>query len=413
MAGTVEFDIEVRPGKRLDQANLGREPSPHGVVLHLGGILTSFGARNDVERMVEADGRLTARMAMQPGSRTVLALLASANEALILPALEAIHARIDRSDQAWREWSDNLTCDGTYAEAVRRSALSLKLLLFTPTGATAAAATTSLPEWMGGGRTYDYRFACVRDVAYTIKAFLRVGAVEEAKAAFSWLTATIRRHGDLLETAALFVECGHVLDLVTRRLLAELTDRCADLWRSRDSGIWELEAVEHYTMSKLGCWTALDRAVTLAGAGQIDARHVDRWRRERDRIRDWVDAHCWSEAKQSTPCTLGRSGWTRPCCWLPASGSSAVTGWRLPARQFGGSYAAGRWCIGIRAWRPRRAPSWPARSGWLRRSPCSANGMLRCGRWTRCSRPRAVTWDCCTSRWTRPMAPCWATCRRP
>lgn len=105
--------------------------------------------------------------------------------------------------------------------------------------------------------------------------------------------------GDLLETAALFVESGHVLDLVTRRLLAELTDRCADLWRTRGSGIWELEAAEHYTMSKLGCWTALDRAVGLAGSGQIDATHVDRWRRERDRIRDWVDAHCWSEAKQS------------------------------------------------------------------------------------------------------------------
>lgn len=346
LAGAVEFNVEIRPGRRLDQANPWREPSPHGDVLHIDGILAALRASDDVEQLVEADDRLVARMATWPGSRTVLALLASANEPLILPPLEAIDARIDRSDQAWREWSDNLAYDGAYAEAVRRSALALKLLLFTPTGATAAAATTSLPERVGGGKTYDYRFAWVRDVAYTIKAFLRVGAVEEAKAAFSWLTATIRRHGgllrtmyslggdlapeerevdlpgyrnskpvregnraceqlqlgvfgDLLETAALFVECGHVLDLVTRRLLAELTDRCADLWRSRDSGIWELKAVEHYTMSKLGCWTALDRAVTLAGAGQIDASHVDRWGRERDRIRDWVDEHCWSEAKQS------------------------------------------------------------------------------------------------------------------
>jgi len=105
--------------------------------------------------------------------------------------------------------------------------------------------------------------------------------------------------GDLLETAALFVKNGHVLDLVTRRLLADLTDRCADLWRSKDSGMWELEQLEHYTMSKLGCWTALDRAVSLAGSGQIDASHADRWRRERDRVRDWVDEHCWSEEKQS------------------------------------------------------------------------------------------------------------------
>ncbi len=344
--GTVEFGIELRPGRRLGQANPWREPSPHGDVLHLDGTVSALRASGDVERLIEDDGRVAARLVTQAGSRSVLALLASANEPLILPPLAAIDARIDRSDRAWREWSANLTYEGSYGEAVRRSALALKLLLFTPTGATAAAATSSLPERIGAGKNYDYRFAWARDVAYTVKAFLRVGAVEEAKAAFSWLTATILRHGgrlhvmyrldgdlapeereldlpgyrnsrpvregnrareqlqlgvfgDLMETAALFVECGHVLDLTTRRLLAELADRCADLWRSRDAGIWELEQAEHYTMSKLGCWTALDRAARLAASGQLDASHADRWRRERDRIRDWVDAHCWSDEKQS------------------------------------------------------------------------------------------------------------------
>lgn len=344
--GTVEFGIELRPGRRLGQANPWREPSPHGDVLHLDGTVSALRASGDVERLIEDDGRVAARLVTQAGSRSVLALLASANEPLILPPLAAIDARIDRSDRAWREWSANLTYEGRYGEAVRRSALALKLLLFTPTGATAAAATSSLPERIGAGKNYDYRFAWARDVAYTVKAFLRVGAVEEAKAAFSWLTATILRHGgrlhvmyrldgdlapeereldlpgyrnskpvregnrargqlqlgvfgDLMETAALFVECGHVLDLTTRRLLAELADRCADLWRCRDAGIWELEQAEHYTMSKLGCWTALDRAARLAASGQLDASHADRWRRERDRIRDWVDAHCWSDEKQS------------------------------------------------------------------------------------------------------------------
>lgn len=346
LKGTVEFGVELRPGRRLGQANPWREPSPHGDVMHLDGIVSALRASGDLERLTEADDRVTARLATWAGSRSVLALLASSNETLILPPLDAIDARIDRSDQAWREWSGNLSYEGRYGEAVRRSALALKLLLFTPTGAIAAAATTSLPERIGTGKNYDYRFAWLRDVAYTIKAFLRVGAVEEAKAAFSWMTATILRHGgglrtmyrldgdlapaereldlpgyrdsrpvregnrareqiqlgvfgDLMETAALFVECGHVLDLMTRRLLADLADRCADLWRTRDAGIWELEQAEHYTMSKLGCWTALDRAARLAALGQLDASHADRWRRERDRIRDWVDAHCWSEAKQS------------------------------------------------------------------------------------------------------------------
>ncbi len=344
--GSVAFALVLRPGRRLDQASPWREPSPHGDVLHVDGVVCAFRADDSVERTVEDDCGIEARLVTAPGSRATLALLASADEPLILPPLPEIDARIDRSDQAWREWSGNLKVDSLYAADVRRSALALKLLLFSPTGAIAAAATMALPERIGGDKNYDYRYAWVRDVAYTIKAFLQVGATEEAKAAFSWLTATVRRHGprlrtmyrldgelapeeeeldlpgyrdsrpvrrgnraraqnqlgvfgDLMETAAMFVERGHVLDLVTRSLLAEVADRCADLWHSRDSGIWELEEIEHYTMTKIGCWTALDRAFRLAGQGQIDTSHADRWRRERDRIRDWIDAHCWSEHKQS------------------------------------------------------------------------------------------------------------------
>ena len=345
--GAVEFRIEVQPGHRLGQATPWREDSPHGGdVLHIDGVLAAFRASDEVQPITKDDRHLVCRLVTSPGSRSIIAILASGNEPLILPPLADIDARLDRSSKAWEEWARNLKIDGPYAAEVRRSALALKLLLFSPSGATAAAATSSLPERLGGDKNYDYRYAWVRDVAYTIKAFLRVGATEEAKAAFSWLTGTIRRHGmplrtmyrldgdvspaeerldlpgyrgsrdvllgnkardqlqlgtfgDMLETAALFVETGHVLDLVTRRLLGELVDRCADMWMQKDAGIWELEEVQHYTMSKMGCWTALDRGVLLAEKHQIDTQHAHRWRRERDRIRDWVDANCWSEAKQS------------------------------------------------------------------------------------------------------------------
>ena len=346
LSGSIAFAVDIRPGRRLDRANPWREPSPHGCVLHMDGVLSAFRTTDDVVRTREDDGGIQARLITRPGSRSLLAWLATSDEPLILPPLDSIDRRIDRSDQSWREWSLNLAYDGAYPDAVRRSALALKLLLYSPTGAIAGAATMGLPERIGGPKTYDYRYAWVRDVAYSTKAFLRVGAIEEARAAFAWLIATIRRHGgrlrvmyrldgalapneeeldlpgyrgsrpvrrgnnardqiqlgmfgDVMETAALFVSEGHVLDLVTRRLLAELADRCADLWRSRDSGIWELHEAQHYTMSKLGCWTALDRAIDLAGKGQIDASHAGRWERERDRIRDWIDAECWSEAKRS------------------------------------------------------------------------------------------------------------------
>ena len=103
--------------------------------------------------------------------------------------------------------------------------------------------------------------------------------------------------GGLLETAALFVAAGHVLDLATRALLADGADRCAAMWEQPDAGIWELEQAEHYTFSKICCWAGLDRAVSLAARGHINPSHAGRWRRERDRIRDWVDTECWSEAK--------------------------------------------------------------------------------------------------------------------
>lgn len=346
LEGTVAFTVEARPSDRLQTATPWRERTGPADVLHIDGIIAAVRHDAGVERLIEADDRLVARLTTTPGSRSTVAILASADEPLILPAIETIDARIDRSDQAWREWCRNLQVSGPYEADVRRSALALKLLLFSPSGAIAAAATTSLPERIGGDKNYDYRFAWVRDVAYSIGAFLRVGAVEEAKAAFSWLTATVSRHGgepcvmyrldgsaapaereldlpgyqgstpvrhgnrarsqlqlgiygDILGTAALFVEMGHVLDLTTRRLLADLVDRCADLWRKKDMGIWELEDLQHYTMSKMGCWTALDRAVALAGKGQIEAAHAARWERERDRIREWIDVECWSERRSS------------------------------------------------------------------------------------------------------------------
>jgi GH15 family glucan-1,4-alpha-glucosidase len=346
LSGEVEFTVQAIVGQRHGAATPWREDSPHGDVLHLDGIITALRGDAAFERTAKHDDGVEGRISTTPGSRCVVALLAAANEPLILPTLASIDARIDRSDQAWREWAAHLTIRGPYAAAVRRSALALKLLVYSPTGAIAAAATCSLPERLGGDKNYDYRYAWVRDVAYTIKAFLRVGAIEEARAAFSWLMATMRRHqshlctlyqldgeytaperaselpgyagsrpvrignrardqlqlgvfGDVFETAALFVAQGHVLDLVTRRLLVDIANHCADLWCQPDSGMWELTEQQHYTMSKLGCWTALDRAAWLADRGQIDATYRTRWQRERDRIRDWVDRHCWSERKQA------------------------------------------------------------------------------------------------------------------
>ncbi len=106
-------------------------------------------------------------------------------------------------------------------------------------------------------------------------------------------------YGDVLENAALFAERGHILDDETRRLLVDLTDRSAAEWRHEDAGIWELSERRHYAMSKIGCWMALDRAATLARRDILETKHADRWERERDRVGEWIDAHCWSNEKQA------------------------------------------------------------------------------------------------------------------
>jgi GH15 family glucan-1,4-alpha-glucosidase len=105
-------------------------------------------------------------------------------------------------------------------------------------------------------------------------------------------------YGDLLETAALFADMGHVLDPKASRLLARLAWQVVDRWREKDAGLWELEDQQHYTFSKIGCWLALDKAAKLAKGGHIEG-DADRWEAESHRIKDWIDAHCWSETRQA------------------------------------------------------------------------------------------------------------------
>ncbi|KAL0480014.1 trehalase [Acrasis kona] len=180
----------------------------------------------------------------------------------------------------------------------------------------------------------------------TIKSFLHAGALEESKASFTWLTRVMRSngeemracytltgklvpdekypemegymqslpirkgnhannqfqlsmYGDIMECAYLFIKAGHVVDIETGRLLSELTNQCADRWRSKDSGIWELQELQNYTFSKMACWLALNRAIQLADEGHLEPTWIPRWTRERDRIRKWVDQHCWCDSKQA------------------------------------------------------------------------------------------------------------------
>jgi GH15 family glucan-1,4-alpha-glucosidase len=103
----------------------------------------------------------------------------------------------------------------------------------------------------------------------------------------------------LFESVWLFVSAGHVLDLEAGTTLAALAHHVCDVWPKPDSSIWEVDGDEQFTVSKMGCWAALDRAIRLAEAGQIPDRHIGRWQDERGAIHAWVNDHCWSERLSS------------------------------------------------------------------------------------------------------------------
>jgi len=281
------------------------------------------------------------------GTTASLAITAAHQEPLVFPSRDELERRLEATCASWRRWAGGRSYEGPWREAVIRSALALKLLVYAPSGAIAAAATASLPEEIGGVRNWDYRYSWIRDSAFTIDAFLRLGCPAEAHAYFWWLMhATQLTHprlhvlyrldgrtrvnerelelagyrgsrpvnvgngaaeqlqldtyGELMQTAWLYVCAGNELDGDVARRFARIADHVCASWRQPDAGIWEVRSEPlHFTQSKMLCAVALDRAARLAEQGQLAHRRAPNWRKEERAIRDFVATQCWSPKKRS------------------------------------------------------------------------------------------------------------------
>ncbi|UIJ34316.1 glycoside hydrolase family 15 protein [Allobranchiibius sp. GilTou73] len=344
LEGEVELELLVRPGDGLRAWEPWVQDDARGPILHAGTLTMGLRHSSQIRPRVSHD-RVEAVFRVAKGERRVIGVVAADADPLFMCKIDAIDNRIDVSADSWREWSSRVRWAGAGREQVVRSALALKTLMIAETGAVAAAVTTSLPESIGGPKNWDYRFSWIRDAALTIDAMAALGLEEEVHAAVAWLLHAIRangpdvhvmytlsghepdgvrtpdlpgyRHslpvqignsaagqtqlgiyGDLFGTVADWVFGGHVLDIRSARELADLADRCADVWRHDDAGIWELHTDRPYTSSKMNCWRALDAAARLAAAGHL-AGPGDRWRQEAAVIKAWVQTHCWSEQKQA------------------------------------------------------------------------------------------------------------------
>jgi GH15 family glucan-1,4-alpha-glucosidase len=303
-----------------------------------------------------AESAIVGRFDADAGSSALLALAFAHQEPLVFPPRAELAARLEATCAGWRRWADARVYTGEWRDAVIRSALALKLLVYAPSGAIAAAATASLPEEIDGDRNWDYRFSWIRDSAFTIDAFLQLGCAAEAQAYFWWLMHATQltrprlhvlyrldggtrvrerelplsgyrgsrpvrignaaaeqlqldTYGELTQTAWLYTRAGNRLDRDLARRLAGIADFVCASWRRPDAGIWEVrKAPAHFTQSKMLCAVALDRAHELAARGVLPGGHVRRWRDEAAAIRDFVDSRCWSPQKQSYLRAAGAGG---------------------------------------------------------------------------------------------------------
>jgi GH15 family glucan-1,4-alpha-glucosidase len=290
---------------------------------------------------------ISGRLSVDAGKSALLVVSVANKEPLVFPSRSEVEARLEATVGFWKRWSTSRTLEGPWREAIMRSALTLKLLNHSPSGAIAAAGTTSLPEQAGGERNWDYRFCWIRDTAFTLNALVRLGSQAEAESFFWWLLqasqltkprlqvlyrldggAEARErqldldgyrgsrpvrvgndavhqqqldiYGDLMQTAWLYSEAGGKIDRETSRRLAAMADHVCAIWSAPDRGIWEVRGEPlHFTHSKMMCWIALDRAVRLAETHRLPRDRLARWREAACSIHDFVERHCWSNELSS------------------------------------------------------------------------------------------------------------------
>jgi GH15 family glucan-1,4-alpha-glucosidase len=241
------------------------------------------------------------------------------------PAIDAL-AALPRTEGFWRDWSARGSYRGPDRPAVQRSLITLKALTYAPTGGIVAAPTTSLPEALGGGRNWDYRYCWLRDATLTLLALMGGGYFEEAQAWRDWLHRSIagspeqiqimyglagERHlveweadwlpgyqgarpvriGNAAHDQLQLDVYGEVADALHQaragglaavseswQLQRKLTSHLADIWDQPDEGIWETRGGRrHFTHSKVMAWVAIDRAVRSAERFGLDGP-LDRWR---------------------------------------------------------------------------------------------------------------------------------------
>lgn len=368
--GQVGFRLAVSP--RFDYG----EVKP--LIRRRGGLFTATGGARalfvaadlQLERLGPHD--LGKEFTVGPGER-VRILIGSATprevrpENLPAPQLEELDAELAATLEWWRSWAGEIRLEGPHAAGLRRSALAIKALTVRRSGAIAAAATTSLPEALGGGRNWDYRFSWIRDSSFSVRALAEIGCTEEAAAFRRFVeesaagaagdlqimygvggerrltelelglegfrrSAPVRAgngaysqrqldvFGELMDLNWRWHLRGHSPDDDYWRFIVELVETAVERWQEPDRGLWEIRGEpRHFVHSKVMLWAAVDRGIRLA-EDCLRSAPLARWRRARDAIRRTVEKEGYDPKRNTFLQAFGGAGVDAALLLLPHCG---------------------------------------------------------------------------------------------
>ena len=367
--GTLRFRLRCDP--RPDYARTGaeavRDDATGGVLFAGPDGAPMLRLLAEVPVEIAEDGAAVATFEIEHGHSAYVILEDAGCEPLGDPCAFVASA-FKETANAWRAWSSRTTYRGRWRDEVDRSAITLKLLTSREHGAMVAAPTFGLPEAVGGGRNWDYRYAWVRDAAFTVYALLRVGHTEEADSFVGWLQARIEEggsnggpldllygidghrdlaerelphlrgyrgsrpvrvgndaagqlqldiYGEAMDAIYLADKYGRGITFDAWEALRGALDWLAEHWHEPDEGIWEVRGGRKEMLhSRLMCWVAFDRALRLATKRSLPAP-VERWRAERDRIHRDIHANFWSGERRAFVQSKGSEHLDAACLLMP------------------------------------------------------------------------------------------------
>ncbi|MEV6020163.1 MULTISPECIES: glycoside hydrolase family 15 protein [unclassified Streptomyces] len=348
--GTVEFALECRPRFDYGRAEHRLDVDESGARFHAPGAEAFLQATFPLE----ADGpdvRGTVRLDAGQSAGAVFTVCAPGGASPEPLTIDTVHTQLAEVTRFWHAWLRQSRYRGRWPELVHRSVITLKLLTYAPTGALVAAATTGLPEQVGGERNWDYRFTWIRDGSLSVRAMLDLGFVEEATAFVHWLVERLReREGkedeplqtmyridgspdlpeenfehfegyrgsapvrigngaadqlqlDIYGEAVYALSQGREIEAQSSyegwQTFSRTLDWLAEHWDRPDEGIWETRGGrQDFTYSRVMCWAAFDHGLALAEHWRRPA-DIDRWRAARDAVFKQVMDRGWSDKERA------------------------------------------------------------------------------------------------------------------